>query len=132
MSCVVFLDLGALGGVPDDIARSILDLNPRSRVEDDHGLTPASSVCLPLNGVVEVSSKVTTGIEPQLASGRATTSLVQGVSTSPDRCAGLENDKVVVTLILGNDVVKACKWASIGGNGQLSSIEGDRVWKCNS
>lgn len=130
--CVVFSDLGALGGVPDDIARSVLDLNPRSRVEDNHGLTTASSVCLPLNGTVEVSSKVTAGIEPQLTSGRATASLAQGVSTSPDRCTGLENDKVVVTLVLGNDVVKACKWASIGGNGQRSSIEGDRVWKCDS
>lgn len=38
---VVFPDLSALGSVPDDIARAVLDLNPRCLVKDNHGLTPA-------------------------------------------------------------------------------------------
>lgn len=52
------LCLSAIGGVPDDIAGAVLDLDPRRRVDDDHGFAFAPSVGAPLNSAVEVGAQV--------------------------------------------------------------------------
>lgn len=72
VDCTAFMQLLAFGSIPNNVARAVLDLDPRGLVKDNHGLSRARSVGAPLLGAVEIRSKVTVGAKFQLASGRAT------------------------------------------------------------
>lgn len=68
-----FLQLLVLRSIPNNVARAILDLDPRRLVKDNQRLSRSRGISAPLLDAIEERCKVTVRPESQFASGRVTT-----------------------------------------------------------